>query len=181
MHKFMRKKLSIKEISSWSTSVLSRRILLCIIGVIAVVFALFFLVGFDRPFEDDANYRAPLFTDLLLWFIYLMVLVALALTVWSLVLQTKKRKREQQMVNGIHAGKINRYTFLSVFGLLVVTFLFGSSEPIIINGHQFDSFFWLKATDMFIYTSFIMVFVAIAVSFVIKYRQMKHDQLKKNK
>ena len=45
----------------------SQRVLFAIIAVTAVVFALFYLVGFNHPFPDDPDFNEPRLTDVLLW------------------------------------------------------------------------------------------------------------------
>ena len=54
----------------------------------------------------------------------------------------------------------------SFFVTLIVTFLLGSSDPVITNGERFADVFWLKATDMFIYTS-ILLLIGCFVSAII--------------
>jgi len=46
--------------------------------------------------------------------------------------------------------------------LLVLTFLFGSSAPMTINGKQYAQTLWLKTADMFIFTALAMLVAAIA-------------------
>jgi hypothetical protein len=53
---------------------------------------------------------------------------------------------------------------------LVVTFLLGSSSPVMTNGQPFTSKFWLKATDMFIYTSILLIIGCFVSAFVSRFR-----------
>ena len=43
--------MKIKHLKSWGTERLSQRLLYILVGVSAVVFALFYLVGYDLPFD----------------------------------------------------------------------------------------------------------------------------------
>ena len=43
-----------------------------------------------------------------------------------------------------------------------LTFVLGSADPLFTNGKPFTSTFWLKATDMFIYTSLILIIGCLA-------------------
>lgn len=53
---------------------LSKYLLWVLMGISVVVVALFFIVGFDTPYEEDPNLNAPVFTDaLLVWTIILTV------------------------------------------------------------------------------------------------------------
>ena len=63
---------------------LSRTVLVVLVALTAVVFGLFWLVGFDMPFIDDPKFNAHLLTDVVIFFVYLMLLLALAAVVVSM-------------------------------------------------------------------------------------------------
>ena len=65
------------------------------------------------------------------------------------------------VVNNIPAARIAWATVALLVGSLLVTFLLGSSKPVLVNGVEYTDTFWLKATDMFINTSFVLLFVAV--------------------
>jgi hypothetical protein len=44
--------------------------------------------------------------------------------------------------------------------IMVLTFLVVSSNPMLINGEWFKDTFWLKLTDMFIFTTIILLVLA---------------------
>ena len=50
------------KLSKWAEERISQRILYVLIGIIALVFVLFFSVGFYTPFAGDPSFNAPLFT-----------------------------------------------------------------------------------------------------------------------
>ena len=54
----------IKKKQSW--------IIIGLIAISAVIFLAFWMVGYDMPYEEDADFNAPLLTDMLLGYIYLM-------------------------------------------------------------------------------------------------------------
>ena len=56
-----------RKLKAWQ---MSTRLLYAMIGVTAVVFALFYLVGYDMPYVFDPDYNAPLLTDIVLIFIF---------------------------------------------------------------------------------------------------------------
>ena len=59
---------------------LPSRVLYVLSGVTVLVFALFWLVGFNRPYDEDGNFNAPLFTDVLL--VLVTVVVVGFVAVW---------------------------------------------------------------------------------------------------
>ena len=58
---------------------LSSRIFYIIIGVIVVLFALFWIIGYDMPYDDNPDYSAPLLTDALIWFMIVLTFATLGL------------------------------------------------------------------------------------------------------
>ena len=65
------------------------------------------------------------------------------------------------MVHGIPAKKIFHITWIGTLVLLVATFLLGSSSPMLINGNEYGDSLWLKLSDMFVFTSLLMLLGAI--------------------
>lgn len=147
--------------ASCPTDKFSGRVLMVLVTLSAVVFAAFYLVGYDMPFEEDASFNAPLLTDLLLVFTYLLLAVAVVVCLVSVGKGIKVRDAGDKVTNGIPASLITYGTVALLVVSLVVTFVLGSSEPMKINGETFAETFWLKLTDMFIYTSAILMAVAV--------------------
>jgi len=158
----MKKKASIRDIKNWPADTVSKRVLIVLIALSALVFGAFYLVGYDVPFDDNANFNAPIFTDILLYFIYALLVATVAVCAVAVVRGLKRRDDSEKVSNGVPAAKIVRFTVSLLVLSLILTFVFGSSEPLKISGEQFSDAFWLKATDMFINTSLILMAVAVA-------------------
>ena len=56
---------------------LSHAVLVVLVVITVIVFAAFWLVGFNMPFMDDPRFNAPLLTDVVIAFVYLMLLLAI--------------------------------------------------------------------------------------------------------
>ena len=137
-----------------------------LVAISAVVFIAFWSVGYDMPYEEDADFNAPLLTDMLLGFIYLLTVVAIGVTVYSIVHGIKTRGRQSLTENGVPAGRITIITWGVTFALLASTFALGSTDPIKVNGKDFCEGIWLRLSDMFIISSGVMILLAIlAVTF----------------
>lgn len=152
-----------RKLKAWQ---MSTRLLYAMIGVTAVVFALFYLVGYDMPYVFAPDYNAPLLTDIVLIFIYLMVVGAVGVLVFSLYKAAKIRSAEN-VVNGIPVARIKRWSAMAFVAMLVLAYVAGSADPLSVNGKTFSDAMWLKVADMFIYTVFAMLLaavVAVAVS-----------------
>lgn len=144
----------------WPTEKISTRLLYYMTGVTAVVYLLFGLVGYDRPFEDNPNFNAPLFTDAVLGLMFLMILGAIGVSLWTVWRTLKNRGKGEQTVNNIPVKKIGYSITLGSAALLLLTFLFGSSEAMEINGVTYADAFWLRTADMLINTILIMIIAA---------------------
>lgn len=152
--------MKMKNIKSWSTEKISQRVFYVLIGLAVLVFGLFFLVGYSMPFDENPDFNAPLFTDVLISLMCLLFLVAFVLTIYSIVKGYRLAVKEEKLSNGIPENKIFRITWLSTLAVLVITFLVGSVVPMLINGAEYEDWFWLKVSDMFVTTSCIMLIAA---------------------
>ena len=139
----------------------STRVLYVLVALVVVVFGAFFLVGYDRPYDENPQFNAPVLTDAVLVFIYVLVVAAVALAVASAVFSFRKRDRAGAVVNNVPAAKITWGTAGLLVACLLVTFVTGSAEPVLVNGVEYTDTFWLKATDMFINTSIVLLVVAV--------------------
>ncbi|WP_077196672.1 hypothetical protein [Prevotella ihumii] len=149
-----------------STERISQRVLYALVAVIAVVFALFFLVGFDTPFAANPSFNAPLFTSALIVLMWGMLGVATLAAVVTLIKKARYSSQSEKMVNGIPTRRISLMVSLGTMLCLGLTLLLGSSAQMLINGVPFTDPFWLKTADMLVNTSLIMLLTAaLAVAF----------------
>jgi len=93
----------------------------------------------------------------MLWLMYIAIAVALIVTVVSMVQTVRLRTKDEEVVNGVPRTRMAWIVVVAFLLCLVLTFLLGSSEPVRTNGNLFTDAFWLKAADMFIYTSLILI------------------------
>ena len=63
---------------------LSHAVLVVLVVITVSVFAAFWLVGFNMPFMDDPRFNAPLLTDVVIAFVYLMLLLAIMAVVLNM-------------------------------------------------------------------------------------------------
>lgn len=144
------------------TKKLPSRVLYILIGVIALVFVLFWLIGFDRPYIDDPNFNEPMLTDVLMILMILMTIGGIAIVIWSLVHDMKISGKGDAYSNNIPVKKIGYCVAGGTFVILLLTFIIGSSSPMKINGADYTDVFWLKVSDMFVSSSILLIIAAIA-------------------
>ena len=95
--------LKLHDIAHWPTEHISQRVLYLLIALTVIVFALFYFVAYDRPFADDPSFNAPLFTDLLLVFMLLLVVLSCGLSVWAVMRSVRRlRGKGSGMENNVH-------------------------------------------------------------------------------
>jgi cobalamin synthase len=104
---------------------------------------------------------SPLFIELLLWTIYALLAVAVGITVWSVLRTMKKQGPSERYSNGIAVRRIAWGTAAVLVVLLALTFLTGSTEPLIINGRPYNDTFWLRTCDMLINTALALIVIAV--------------------
>lgn len=150
-----------KNWRKWSAEKLSMRVFYALITVYIVVFMMYWFVGYTRPFADNPNFNEPLFTDAVIVLGYCLIITGIGITVWSMIRALRIRGKGESYNNNIPVKKINYSVAIGVLLLCVLTFFIGSSSDIVINGTHFTNYFWLKASDMFIYTSLILMIIAI--------------------
>ncbi|MBR2229267.1 MAG: hypothetical protein IJ886_03225 [Prevotella sp.] len=116
------------------------------------------------------NLLPPFFADVMLVLMYIVLAVALCVTAYSVWHGMRTRRKGDDIVNRVPAGRIGWCVLFGLLLCLVVTFLLGSSKPVMTNGQPFTSVFWLKATDMFIYTSILLIIGCFVSAFVSRFR-----------
>ena len=154
----MKKKVNVNNWQSW--------LKIGLVAISAVVFALFWLVGYDMPYEEDADFNAPLLTDVLIGYVYLLTAAAVGVAVFSAIHGIRTRRRQGGVENGVPTARINTITWIITVLLLAGSFACATTEPIKVNGKLYSETIWLRLSDMFIVTSGVMILLAvIAVAF----------------
>lgn len=105
-------------------------------------------------------YESPLFVELLLDAIYLLLLVVVGLTCYS-VLRSFFLRKGTLDDDCIPIRKIAWGVMVFLLFTLVMTALFADTTPLTINGRTFSDSFWLRMSDMLINTSCILILVAV--------------------
>lgn len=104
-----------------SAEKISQQVFYIMIGLAVLVFGLFFLVGYDLPFEENPDFNAPLFTDVLILLMWLFLIGGVGLAVFSMIRDYRSSKSEA-VVNGIPVRRIFRITWIGTLAVLLLTF-----------------------------------------------------------
>lgn len=140
---------------------LSSKVLGLLIALIVLMFTLFGLVGYDHPYDEDPNFVAPFFTDVVIIFMELLVLLAMGCAIWSVARNLKVRGKSEAYENNVPIKKIGYVVSWGTVALLLLSFAIGSSDSMVVNGVEYADGFWLKTADMLIVSSLVLIAVAI--------------------
>ena len=116
--------------------------------------------------------ESPLFIDIVLYTIYVLLAAAVLLTVWSAVRGFRRSGglKVRGYENGVPVRRIAWLTAGVLVVTLAVTWLTASTQPLNINGKTFANAFWLRISDMLINTALVLV---VIVSAVVIYSMLK--------
>lgn len=113
---------------------------------------------------------APLYIDVVLWAVYLLLFLTTAATVYSAIHGIRTRGH-QLSAN----GQLLRYVAIATGGItlavMAISYAVASTTPLPINGERFDSPVWLRLTDMFIYTSITLIVLCSAIVIAARFRR----------
>lgn len=163
------------DIGKWSAGKLSYAVLYSITALTAVVFMLFYCIGYNMPSMWNESVNSPLFTDLVLVLMILMLVSALAVTVYSKV-RSLKVSHTEAVVNGINGKKITRLVILSVLLIMAISFIaFPTGSYSVIGGQVYSNEIWLRMANMFVFTSLALIAMGLSV---ILYATIKNRRLR---
>ena len=138
-------------------------ILWCLFIITIVAFALFFFGGEADPANRlvaDTSYSEPAQTDLLLYWIYALVIIAIVITVLAAVIRFGADLKDSPK-----AALESLVGVIALVALLVITYSIGSNEPLQLVGYTGtdNQAPWLAVADMFIFSIGFMVAVMVVL------------------
>lgn len=146
-----------------SAEKISMTVLYYLVGIVAVSFLAFFLIGYNMPAMWNESINSPLFTDLIIALAFIFLVAAVVLSVVSR-LHSFKVGHQEDVVNGIPVKRIARgVAFGVVVLMLAFCFLWPVADEIFINGSAYDDRLWMHVANMFVNTSLMLIVVGVAV------------------
>ena len=149
----------LSDVRKWSSERISHVGLYSLTALIAIVFLLFYFVGYDMPAMWDERYISPLLTDLVMGLMLILLVgtfVVACLSKWHSV----HTNQTPAVVNGIHGKRITLGVTLGTIALMTVLFALPSSS-IYVNGELFEEKLWLRAANMFVVASVLLIIIGI--------------------
>ena len=143
----------IRKISSWTLLISS------IISIVALV--MFYTGGVVDP---AAEMKEPIYTGLLLNWTYLLFGVTIACSVlfavWQFLTLLKTDAKSAMLSFGV---------LVLFVAMLFVTYAMGDATPMTglnADSQKYNTEFWLKTTDMWLYSTYILLVLIIVVAFL---------------
>ena len=147
--------MNIEKISGW--------VLKGLMGLIVIVFALFMLIGFDTPYEENPKMNAPVLTDAVIVLSLALVIVAVVVTIWSAFKQFKTGNTTSKD-EGI-AGKTGLLSAIAFVASIVIGLIVGianSGEHMLINGKYWNDPMDIILTDTSMISIAILTVLSVA-------------------
>lgn len=89
------------NISRKPTERISQMVFYVIIGLIAVTFALFYLVGYNTQSVEDPSFVSPMLTDVILVLMIVLLAAAAVVGIAAVYVGLRKRDKSDRTVNGV--------------------------------------------------------------------------------
>ena len=130
------------------------------------------------------NYDSPLFVNIVLGTLYVLLAVAIGTVAWSVIRGWRRstffdkrsggaernvlrRAKRQSRAQRSSSNVIAWGAAACLVVVMAVTWLLGSTRPLSVNGKEYADAFWLRTSDMFIYSALVLLVltgVCVAVS-----------------
>lgn len=114
---------------------------------------------------------APLYVELTLIAMYVLLAATLGVTLWAAIHGMKTRGNRLLTLEVAHERWVTWGAVALPVLLLGLTFLLGSAEPLRVNGQLFTDTLWLRASDMFIYTSVLLIVLCFVIVIAARFRR----------
>ena len=111
--------------------------------------------------------------DILLILIYLIIVAALATTAWAVVRTMRIVGKTSGKSHGIPVRRINITVCAAVIIVMLLSFIIGSTDPMHINTQTYGNAFWLRMSNMFVFTSITAIVVAAVTMIYSTYKTGK--------
>ncbi|WP_299232064.1 hypothetical protein [uncultured Bacteroides sp.] len=124
------------------------------VALILVVLGMFYGVGYNNPMGE---YNAPEHTETLIFLTYGMLAVTIIITLLGGLAKFASSFKD----NPASALK-SLIGFVLIIVLLVVAYNMGSDAPVTLaDGTTYADVLWLKVTDMLIYSTYVLLGIAV--------------------
>ena len=144
----------------------SYRVFYVIMVLTLVIYAAFYLIGYSHPYSENPDFIEPRLTSVLLWFMIAVVVLAVGVTIWAVCKSLGRRGKGARKADGLPVALISGGVALVTVVILLLSYLAGPSGSLNVNGNEYSDVKWLKAANMFVFSSLTLMAIA-SVSVII--------------
>lgn len=98
--------------------------------------------------------------DVLIVLMYIAISVAICSALWSIYYRIRIVGHTSGKVHGIPVRRINIIVISAITLIMLISFIIGDTRPLHINAHTFSDAFWLRMSNMFVFTGVTAVLAA---------------------
>ncbi|MCR4604358.1 MAG: hypothetical protein K5683_12620 [Prevotella sp.] len=120
------------------------------------------------------DYESPVYVSIVLYTIYALLLLAVGLTVWSVVRGMRRQGRADLAVADRRQRKVALATLGLVVVVMAIAWLLGSTSPLSVNGQPYADAFWLRTSDMLIMTPLVLIAIIGVLMIISEIVRRKH-------
>ena len=133
-------------------------VLYALFAIILIVLGLFYFVGYNNTIGE---LTAPQHTDTLIYLMYALIIAIVVITIAAGLAQfitalKDSPKRALKSLLGL----------VVLVAVIAISYAIGSDEPVTANGMPYTDTFWLKITDMFLYSIYILLGASVLATVV---------------
>lgn len=114
-------------------------------------------------------------TELLLILLYITIGAALCATLWSVCRTIRIVGKTSGISNGINLRRICVTVRVGMLLLLVLSFALAGTDPIKTASQQFTDIFWLRTSNMLVFTGTVAIVLATCATLFCFLLNMKSD------
>ena len=144
----------------------SYRVFYVIMVLTLVIYACFYLIGYSHPYSENPDFIEPRLTSVLLWFMIAVVALAAGVTIWAVFKSMGRRGKAEKKTGGLPVALISGGVAAATVVILLLSFLAAPSGSLNVNGSEYNDVKWLKAANMFVFSSLTLMAIA-SVSVII--------------
>ena len=133
---------------------------LALVAISVIVFALFLFGGSELDMKDNKVYA---YTDVLIYWTYALGILSVVTVLFFVV-----RDFIAELAASPSAALKKIAGPIALIVLLLVTYAIGDTTPLKLNeeAQRFNAPFWLKFSDMWIYSVYVLLFLTIVAAIV---------------
>lgn len=145
----------------------SKMTLWVLIGISVVVMALFLLIGYDTPYEENPKFNDPQLTDVLIIWTYILIIATAVATIGAVIygfVSGGNKSKNEDIGLASKAGLIAWGTFIVSVVVGIIVGITCKDEVLLINGKDWNDPTDIILTDTSMVSILVLTIVTVAAT-----------------